>query len=463
MVFSSIIFVFYFLPIALLGNYLFKSIQLKNIFLLLISLVFYMSGEGILVILVLFSTIINYFSGLLIASTNQRKLWLTIGVLLNLALLFYYKYFNFIIENLNLTGYFHFNQTHILLPIGISFFTFHGLSYIVDVYRDKSLVQKNFPSILLYITFFPQLVAGPIVRYHDIAPQLFKRDITFDKTVYGIKRFLIGLSKKVLIANSLGALTDQILYTDIKLIGIEVAWLGMISYSFQIYFDFSGYSDMAIGLAKMFGFDFLENFNFPYISRSVKEFWQRWHISLSNWFRDYLYIPLGGNRKGKASTYLNLCIVFLCTGIWHGAQWSFIVWGCLHGSFLIIERLFLSKYLDRFKVFSHIYMFFVIVTTWTFFRIDNFQIIILMLKKMYFLSGTSAVLGLRDFVTLEHLTVLIAALFFSIPWHKIIVINKPTAKLVLEYANSFFLMSLFLLCIMSLASNTYNPFIYFRF
>ncbi len=464
MVFSSVIFLFYFLPIALLGNYLLKSIQLKNIFLLLMSLVFYASGEGVLVVLVLISTIINYFSGVLITVTKHKKLFLSIGVLLNLSLLFYYKYINFIIENLNLSGFLHLNQTHIILPIGISFFTFHGLSYIVDVYRDKSLVQRNFPSILLYITFFPQLVAGPIVRYHDIAPQLFKRETTFDKTIYGIKRFMIGLSKKVLLANSLGALTDQILSTDINLIGGNVAWLAMISYTLQIYFDFSGYSDMAIGLAKMFGFNFLENFNFPYISRSVKEFWQRWHISLSNWFRDYLYIPLGGNRKGSVATYKNLCIVFLCTGLWHGAQWSFIIWGCLHGTFLILERAFLSKYLERWKIFSHIYMFFVIITTWTFFRIDNFQMIMAMLKKMYFSwNDSSTLLGLSDFVSKEHLTILIAALIFAIPWHKIVIVKNTKVKTFLEYSHSFFLMGLFLLCIMSLASNTYNPFIYFRF
>ena len=336
----------------------------------------------------------------------------------------------------------------------------------VDQTATAAEIQDAAVKVLKHasVTFFPQLVAGPIVRYHDIAPQLFKRETTFDKTIYGIKRFMIGLSKKVLLANSLGALTDQILSTDINLIGGNVAWLAMISYTLQIYFDFSGYSDMAIGLAKMFGFNFLENFNFPYISRSVKEFWQRWHISLSNWFRDYLYIPLGGNRKGSVATYKNLCIVFLCTGLWHGAQWSFIIWGCLHGTFLILERAFLSKYLERWKIFSHIYMFFVIITTWTFFRIDNFQMIMAMLKKMYFSwNDSSTLLGLSDFVSKEHLTILIAALIFAIPWHKIVIVKNTKVKTFLEYSHSFFLMGLFLLCIMSLASNTYNPFIYFRF
>jgi alginate O-acetyltransferase complex protein AlgI len=306
-----------------------------------------MWGEGELVVLVILSALFNYLIGLGLAYSRIPKAILIIGILLNIGLLGYYKYYEFIIENLNVLGFNIVHQNSIILPIGISFFTFHGLSYIIDVYRDKKLVQKNVSNLLLYITFFPQLVAGPIVRYHDISQQLNKREVSVDKMTEGIKRFIIGLAKKVLIANTLGALATQIFSTDTSLIGTGPVWLAIIAYSFQIYYDFSGYSDMAIGLAKFFGFDFPENFNFPYISKSVKEFWQRWHLSLSNWFKDYLYIPLGGSKNGNFKTYRNLMIVFLCTGIWHGASWNFIVWGCTHGILIIIERLFLLKYLEK--------------------------------------------------------------------------------------------------------------------
>lgn len=381
MVFSSVIFLFYFLPIVLLGNFLLRNIQLKNLFLLIFSLLFYMWGEGELVVLVILSALFNYLVGLGLAYSRFPKHILIIGILLNIGLLGYYKYYEFIIENLNVLGFNIVHQNSIILPIGISFFTFHGLSYIVDVYRDKKLVQKNVSNLLLYITFFPQLVAGPIVRYHDISQQLNKRDIGVDKITEGIKRFIIGLAKKVLIANTLGALATQIFSTDASLIGTGPVWLAIIAYSFQIYYDFSGYSDMAIGLAKFFGFDFPENFNFPYISKSVKEFWQRWHLSLSNWFKDYLYIPLGGSKNGNFKTYRNLMIVFLCTGIWHGASWNFIAWGCTHGMLIIIERLFLLKYLEKSSIFSRIYLMTTIITTWLFFTIEDFNKIIIYLKK----------------------------------------------------------------------------------
>lgn len=463
MVFSSVIFLFYFLPIVLLGNFLLRNIQLKNLFLLIFSLLFYMWGEGELVVLVILSALFNYLVGLGLAYSRFPKHILIIGILLNIGLLGYYKYYEFIIENLNVLGFNIVHQNSIILPIGISFFTFHGLSYIVDVYRDKKLVQKNVSNLLLYITFFPQLVAGPIVRYHDISQQLNKRDIGVDKITEGIKRFIIGLAKKVLIANTLGALATQIFSTDASLIGTGPVWLAIIAYSFQIYYDFSGYSDMAIGLAKFFGFDFPENFNFPYISKSVKEFWQRWHLSLSNWFKDYLYIPLGGSKNGNFKTYRNLMIVFLCTGIWHGASWNFIAWGCTHGMLIIIERLFLLKYLEKSSIFSRIYLMTTIITTWLFFTIEDFNKIIIYLKKMYFISGTSGILHLNVFMSRETWTVLGLAIIFSVPWHRIIVIKRPKTVTIVNYLNTLFLLVLFVLCISNLASETYNPFIYFRF
>lgn len=463
MVFSSVIFLFYFLPIVLLGNFLLRNIQLKNLFLLICSLLFYMWGEGELLVLVILSALFNYLIGLGLAYSRIPKAILIIGILLNIGLLGYYKYYEFIIENLNVLGFNIVHQNSIILPIGISFFTFHGLSYIIDVYRDKKLVQKNVSNLLLYITFFPQLVAGPIVRYHDISQQLNKREVSVDKMTEGIKRFIIGLAKKVLIANTLGALATQIFSTDTSLIGTGPVWLAIIAYSFQIYYDFSGYSDMAIGLAKFFGFDFPENFNFPYISKSVKEFWQRWHLSLSNWFKDYLYIPLGGSKNGNFKTYRNLMIVFLCTGIWHGASWNFIVWGCTHGILIIIERLFLLKYLEKSSIISRIYLMTTIVTTWLFFTIEDFSKIIIYLKKMYFISGTSGILHLNVFMSLETVTILVLAIIFSVPWHRIIIIKTPKTVTIANYLNTIFLLVLFVLCISNLASETYNPFIYFRF
>jgi len=463
MVFSSVIFLFFFLPLVLFGNYLIKNIPLKNIFLLLFSLLFYAWGEGTLVILVILSAFLNYVIGIGIALTRFKKPAMILGVLLNLGLLGYYKYFDFIVENLNLIGFTQLEQHHVILPIGISFFTFHGMSYIIDVYRDNKLVQKSLANLLLYITFFPQLVAGPIVRYHDISVQLFKRELTIDKTTEGIRRFIIGLAKKVLIANTLGSVASQILSTETELIGSGVVWMAIIAYSLQIYYDFSGYSDMAIGLAKLFGFDFPENFNFPYIARSVKEFWQRWHLSLSFWFKDYLYIPLGGSKGGELKTYRNLFIVFLCTGIWHGASWNFIVWGMMHGSLVAIERLFLQKALSRSAIVSHLYMMIVIVTSWLFFTVEDFGKILIYLKKMYLIAGTEGTLPIQVFMSYEHWTIMILAVIFVVPWHKLVIVKNNHLKTILVYGDLIFLMALFLLSIINLASETYNPFIYYRF
>jgi alginate O-acetyltransferase complex protein AlgI len=464
MVFSSVIFLFFFFPVVLLCYYLLKNITAKNVLLLIASLFFYAWGEGVLVLLVVISAFINYSSGYLVAVTQQKKLFLTIGIILNLALLIYYKYFGFIIENLDHLNFIHIKHSSIVLPIGISFFTFHGLSYLIDIYRGTAKVQKNFLNLLLYITFFPQLVAGPIIRYHDVADQLLKRESTIDKTAEGIRRFIIGLAKKILIANQIGALADQVFNTDIHFYGYKVAWLGILAYALQIYYDFSGYSDMAIGMAKMFGFEFLENFNFPYISRSIREFWSRWHISLSNWFRDYLYIPLGGSRKGEFATYRNLIIVFFLTGLWHGASWSFIIWGFYHGFFMVIERLFLSKYLDRHKIFSHLYALSVLFFSWVFFRIEDFKQALQFLRKMFtFFPAEEPKLHVMAFMNPEYWLILIIAILLCVPWHRMVLIKKPVLRSVMNYVQLAFLLTIFLLSIMSVITDTYNPFIYYRF
>ncbi len=464
MVFSSVVFLFFFFPIVLLGYFLIKNITVKNIFLILASLLFYAWGEGILVVLVVISAMINYSFGYLVAVNERKKLYLTIGIILNLSMLVYYKYFGFIIENLDHFHFIHINHTSILLPIGISFFTFHGLSYLIDIYRGNAPVQKNFFNILLYITFFPQLVAGPIIRYHDIAAQLVKRESTLDKTVEGIRRFIIGLAKKILLANQLGALADQIFNTDFSLFGYKVAWLGILTYMLQIYYDFSGYSDMAIGMAKIFGFDFLENFNYPFISRSFREFWTRWHISLSSWFRDYLYFPLGGSRKGEFATYRNLILVFFLTGLWHGAAWNFILWGFFHGFFIILEKAFLSKYLDKHRILSHIYFTFAILLSFVFVRIENFTLDMVLIKKMFtFFPTYDTKLHVMAFMNPEYWLILIVAIILCIPWQRIVIVKKPSYALVMNYAQLLFVLAIFLLSIMSVVTDTYNPFIYYRF
>ncbi len=464
MVFSSVIFLFFFFPLVLFGYYLIKNITVKNIFLILASLFFYAWGEGILVVLVVISALINYSFGYLTAVAKNKKLYLTIGIILNLSLLIYYKYFGFIIENLDHFKFIQIHHTSILLPIGISFFTFHGLSYLIDIYRGNAPVQKNFFNILLYITFFPQLVAGPIIRYHDIAGQLMKRESTVDKTVEGIRRFIIGMAKKILLANQLGIMADQIFNTDFNLFGYKVAWLGILTYMLQIYYDFSGYSDMAIGMAKMFGFDFLENFNFPFISKSFREFWTRWHISLSSWFRDYLYFPLGGSRNGEFATYRNLILVFFLTGLWHGAAWNFILWGFFHGFFIILEKAFLSKYLDRHKILAHAYFLVAILLSFVFVRIENFTQDMILIRKMFtFFPAQETKLHVMAFMNSEYWSVLIAAILLCIPWHRIVVIKKPVLQWVMNYAQLAFLLCIFLLSIMSVVTDTYNPFIYYRF
>ena len=372
MLFSSMIFLWFFLPLVFCSYYLIDK-RFKNILLLISSIIFYAWGGVSYSLIMLFAIIINYIFALLIDKAieynnlKNKKIYLALCIIINLSILGYFKYTNFIISIINsLSQNKIIELTNIVLPIGISFYTFQALSYVIDVYRGHNKAQKNIFNLALYISFFPQLIAGPIVKYHDIENQILNRNESLENIFYGIKRFIYGLSKKVILANMFALSCDEILKQPTDELGTALVWCASVLYTLQIYYDFSGYSDMAIGLGRMFGFNFLENFNYPYMSKSIKEFWRRWHISLSTWFKEYLYIPLGGNRKRKLFTYINLLIVFFATGLWHGASYNFILWGLFHGFFLVIERIFLGKLLEKnkLKFINHIYVIFVFVIGW---------------------------------------------------------------------------------------------------
>lgn len=471
MVFSSTLFLFLFLPITLLMHYVMQE-EYRNYWLLMASLIFFAWSQPSYLWILLLNVAINYTGALMIAYIKKfRKLFLGIAAGANLALLFYFKYFNFVLTTISKLIRFNCDVKNIVLPIGISFFTFQGMSYVIDVYRRDVPVQKNIIKLALYITLFPQLVAGPIVRYTDIAAEIDKRNIVLHDFVYGIERFIIGLSKKALIANALAETVDSIWAEHVGGGNLcIVAWLGSIAYTLQIYFDFSGYSDMAIGLGRMFGFHFQENFSLPYISTSISEFWRRWHISLSSWFRDYVYIPLGGNRK---NVYLNLAVVFLLTGIWHGASWNFIVWGIWNGIFIIAERLLRnrnkkSRYIGYpfATCFSKIYTLSVVNIGWVLFRAPSLVIGIRYLGTMFGIIIPKNT-GFTIFRYVDRWTVamiFIAILFASsIPGKMINNINKyinEIVKIVIKYV---ILLILLYLSMIRIVSGTYNPFIYFQF
>ena len=335
MLFSSMTFVFMFLPVVC-ALYLLCKKELHNPILLMASILFYAWGEPKFLAIMLLTILLNYLGAIYVEKSVNKKLPLIITIIANLGFLVYFKYFNFILDNINALCHSNIEPLNIIMPIGISFYTFQAVSYVIDVYRGECKAQKDIYKLALYICLFPQLIAGPIVKYHDIENQIDDREVNFDKVTLGVKRFIIGLAKKMLIANTMGAVADKIFMQPADTFSPLTAWVGALSYTMQLYYDFSGYSDMAIGLGLIFGFTFMENFNYPYISKSITEFWRRWHISLSTWFKQYLYIPLGGNRKGKNRTYLNLFIVFLLTGIWHGASWNFVIWGVWNGVFIIL-------------------------------------------------------------------------------------------------------------------------------
>lgn len=463
MLFSSMIFLWLFLPAVLIISRFLKLRQ-QNVFLLLASLLFYAWGEPRYVLLMLVAIGLNWGTGILLERFPERKktvLWT--GVLLNLSLLGYFKYLGLLVRTLNhlLRGR-ELEIPQIAMPIGISFFTFQALSYVIDVYRGECRAQKNILDLALYISFFPQLIAGPIVKYRDINDQIRNRTITPEKTAQGIRRFIYGLAKKVLVSNVLAQSADLIFALDMQEMTGTLAWMAAILYTFQIYYDFSGYSDMAIGLGKMFGFTFNENFNYPYMSLSIREFWRRWHISLSTWFREYVYIPLGGNRRGMVRTYVNLGIVFLLTGIWHGASYNFIFWGLYHGAFSILERLGFGKFLEKHKVTSFLYTFLVVHFGWILFRIESMKQIFefgkrILLPWRYTVSHFSV----WEFVNLHTIFILVCAVLGMGVIQKLKA--EKLAKWKLSIPELVYCGALLLLCISALAGNTYNPFIYFRF
>ena len=464
MVFSSLVFLFAYLPITLLIYYLVPR-QGRNIFLFIINLVFYGWGEPKLVLLMVFNIFFNYMGGWLVDKYRQdakkKKLFLILTCILDIGILAVFKYTGMITETLNLLPFLNIPTLEISLPIGISFYTFQTMSYVIDVYRDDAPVSKNFINFGTYVALFPQLIAGPIVRYKDVAYQLSHRQETLEQFTTGVKLFMVGLGKKVLIANQMGNLTNSIFATTDEN-GVLGTWVGIIAYSFQIYFDFSGYSDMACGLGNMLGFEFLKNFNYPYISKSITEFWRRWHISLSTWFREYVYIPLGGNRKGTKRQIINLLIVWGLTGLWHGASWNFLLWGLYFGLLLILEKFVLKKLLDRLpSVIQHIYTLFIVAIGWGIFYFTDIKQLGTFFADLFnFGNGIIGEQALTLF--LSYLPILVVAAIAS---------TQLGAKLYSRFKDaSFVWIPEVLFCVVilvistaSLVNQSYNPFLYFRF
>lgn len=469
MVFSSNLFLFAFLPLALLLYFaLPKNLATKNIrnlVLLVLSLVFYSWGELQHLWLLLLSITLNYFFGLQLEK-KSKGLVIFFAVASNLLLLGYFKYANFLVENLNQIFSLQIENKKIHLPIGISFFTFHAISYLVDIYRKKCRAQKNIFDLALYISFFPQLIAGPIVRYNAIEKYLGKRRHTWHAAAAGIRRFIIGLGKKVIIANPLGEFADAVFSSPLTDLNPAVGWAGLAAYSLQIYFDFSGYCDMAIGLARVFGFKFPENFNYPYISRSIKEFWRRWHMSLSAWFRDYVYIPLGGNRVSLSRQYFNLFLVFFLCGLWHGASWNFVIWGMIHGAFLVFERVKIGATFLNFlpKFLQHFYTIFVVMIAWVFFRSPDLTHATGFLRLMF--MDKEIGLGFGKVARLAESHFVWAAAGFAILGFSPLLKNLTTRlqkNKIFAVAFDLFLILVFVLSLVRLSAATHNPFIYFQF
>ncbi|MFW2490288.1 MBOAT family O-acyltransferase [Clostridium chromiireducens] len=473
MLFSSVIFLFYFLPIVLLMYYgTIFSRKLQNIILLIFSLFFYAWGESKVVLLLISSILINYIFALGIERYRRNekvsKIIIIIMCTINLSLLFVFKYLGFVIRNINEMQNYQLVVPKLALPIGISFFTFKAISYVIDVYRGKCVAEKNPCYVGLYIAFFPQVLSGPISRYTEISEQILNRKETFRKFSVGCCRFIIGLSKKVLISSSMAVIVDRIFQMNSNIaIPISLAWLGSIAYTLQIFFDFSGYSDMAIGLGLMFGFKTNENFNYPYISKSITEFWRRWHISLSSWFRDYVYFPLGGSRvSNKDKVIRNLLVVWLLTGIWHGAEWTFIIWGLLNFVFITIEKVFSFEKLEINNKVRHIYALFIINLGWVLFRSKDLIEAGNYIGCMFGAKSNGFWSDYTFMFIKENLIFFIAAIIFSTPiakkTNKFIVDSAPGHK-VLEVIYPFVMILLFFICITYIIKGTYNPFIYFNF
>lgn len=464
MVFSSLVFMFAYLPITLLAYYLVPR-QGRNIFLFIVNLIFYGWGEPKLVLLMVFNIFFNYIGGWLVdkyrADAKKKKLFLILTCVLDIGILAVFKYTGMITETLNMLPFLNISELQISLPIGISFYTFQTMSYVIDVYRDDAPVSKNFINFGTYVALFPQLIAGPIVRYRDVAEQLVNRRETLEMFTRGVKLFMVGLAKKVIIANTMGTLTTNIFATTDEN-GVVGTWVGMIAYTFQIYFDFSGYSDMACGLGNMMGFEFLKNFNYPYIAKSITDFWRRWHISLSTWFKEYVYIPLGGNRKGVKRQILNLLIVWGLTGLWHGAAYNFVLWGLYYGLLLILEKFVLKKFLDRLPSFvQHIYTLFIIIIGWgLFYFTDVGQLGEFMVDLFNFGNG---ICGDQAFnLIMSNLPMLIIAAVASTPLATMLYTRFEHTRF-MWIPETLYCMAVLAVSTASLVNQSYNPFLYFRF
>lgn len=464
MVFSSLVFMFAYLPITLLAYYLVPR-QGRNIFLFIVNLIFYGWGEPKLVLLMVFNIFFNYIGGWLVdkyrADAKKKKLFLILTCVLDIGILAVFKYTGMITETLNMLPFLNIPELQISLPIGISFYTFQTMSYVIDVYRDDAPVSKNFINFGTYVALFPQLIAGPIVRYRDVAEQLVNRRETLEMFTKGVKLFMVGLAKKVIIANTMGTLTTNIFATTDEN-GVVGTWVDMIAYTFQIYFDFSGYSDMACGLGNMMGFEFLKNFNYPYIAKSITDFWRRWHISLSTWFKEYVYIPLGGNRKGVKRQILNLLIVWGLTGLWHGAAYNFVLWGLYYGLLLILEKFVLKKFLDRLPSFvQHIYTLFIIIVGWgLFYFTDVGQLGEFMVDLFNFGNG---ICGDQAFnLIMSNLPMLIIAAVASTPLAAMLYTRFEHTRF-MWIPETLYCMGVLAVSTASLVNQSYNPFLYFRF
>ena len=458
MVFSSILFIFRFLPIAM-GIYFLTPKKLKNLSLLILSLIFYSWGEPRYFLLMIASIFVDYFISINIEKNNKNKkikiLLLAISIIFNVGILFFFKYINFFIENINSIFNMSLNNLKITLPLGISFYTFQTMSYTIDVFLGKVKAEKNIINFGAFVCLFPQLIAGPIVKYIDISKELKNRDINLDEIQEGIRLFILGLGSKVLIANNIGSLWNEVETMGFNNISTILAWMGIIAFSLQIYFDFNGYSLMAIGLGKILGFNFPNNFNYPYESRSITEFWRRWHITLGQWFKQYVYIPLGGNRLGRARTYFNLFIVWFLTGLWHGASYNFILWGLYFFILICIEKNGLLNLLNKHKLISHIYTIFFILVGWVLFAVIDLNKIINFLKKMFiFNAGNEWIYYLRNYIITYTIAIIFSTSFLKKIYNKFVKSN---------IVDTIILITIFLLSIAYLVDSSYNPFLYFRF
>ena len=470
MVFSSIPFIFFFLPVFLILYYL-VPYKVKNILLLIFSLIFYAWGEPIYILLMIFSSVVDYTNGRMIekyAQNNQKRknLFLIISIIVNLSLLGFFKYADFLIGSINSLLNINIPLLELGLPIGISFFTFQTMSYSIDVYRGDVKAEHNFLDFMTYVSMFPQLIAGPIVRYEEVSKELKNRSITPQGFADGMIRFLQGLFKKVLIANNIGYLFVIASSMPNNEMSVVMSWLGILAYTFQIYFDFSGYSDMAIGMGKMLGFTYPENFNHPYISKSITEFWRRWHISLSSFFKDYVYIPLGGSRVKKIINVRNILIVWMLTGLWHGASWNFVLWGLYYGVLLLLEKFVFNKILEKTpNWFKHFYTMFLVVVGWMIFAFDDMTILKEYASMMFGVGGVSFINNYALYYLKNYLIIFILAIIFSMPVYKLA--KEKLSKV--KNTKSVFIVSLiiytvlFIVVVSYLVNDTYNPFLYFRF